>query len=249
VPPDDAWDRAPVALVLGVPFSPSEPAPPIARTVHALALAPHDGELRRRLGYPPSASARALPAAIEQALHQGREHLAPRGGYAVFPIDEQSPSGLGLGGSWVTGRVGEFLRGATRVAVFVVTAGEEISALAADEFARGDAVAAFALDALGSWAAEAAADALMLEVAAHLHAGEALSLRHSPGYCSMPLAEQQTLFGLVAAEDIGVALQPSLMMRPLKSVSGVVGLGPKACWSEQRSPCATCEDLGCPARR
>jgi hypothetical protein len=215
----------------------------------ALALGENDDELMRRLGYPGQAPRRPLPAPIEQALLDGRAHLAPKGCYALYAVDDMTPTQLLLGGLAIVGRVGDFFTGATRIAVFVATAGAAINAQARAAAERGDTVTSFALDALGSWAAEAAADALMTTIKKHLGRDEALSLRHSPGYCSMGLSEQRAIFALVAADAIGVSLQPSMIMSPLKSVSGLVALGSAACWSRQASPCATCSDEGCPARR
>ena len=220
-----------------------------------LKVEPKRSDLLRFLGYPHAAQTlRHLPELMEQALERGQVCLATAGVYALYDVGGRTDQSLTLGGVVITGRVGEFLRSARQVAVFVVTAGADISKMAQRLAANGDTVTAWALDALGSWAAEAAADALMARLAAHLGTNEVLSLRYSPGYCGMDLDEQAALFRLVRAEDIGVALQPSSrLMMPLKSISGLVGLerplrdlagnGPS------RSPCVRCGDLGCPVRR
>ena len=223
--------------------------PQLARILDPLPLANNDAELRRRLGYPADGASRTWPAPVEEALLAGRPHLAPRGVFALYPVGRSSSRGIELDGHWLAGRIGEFFAGAARVAVFVATVGAEISELARAAAARGDSLASFTLDALGSWATEAAADALMLAIEAQLQPGEALSQRHSPGYCSMSLATQQNLFALIDAAAVGVSLNPALMMTPLKSVSGLVALGPETNWAASLSPCATCEDLACPARR
>jgi len=138
---------------------------------------------------------------------------------------------------------------ADRVAAFVVTVGEEISKHATRVRLGGDAFAAWAIDAFGSWAAEAAADALMERVHRHLRNEEALTLRYSPGYCGMEMSQQRQLFRLVNARSVGVKLLPSLLMQPLKSISGLVGLGPKEAISSYRSPCDRCPQVGCHMRR
>ena len=220
-----------------------------AEIFDALVLGENEDELMRRLGYPGQSPKRPLPDLIKRALRDGRKHLAPKGAYALYAVEELTPKRLSLGGVAIAGRVGKFFTGAERIAVFVATAGASITAEARDAAQRGDTVTGFALDALGSYAAEAAADALMAKIQKHLGPGEGLSLRHSPGYCSMRLAEQRSIFALVEAGAIGISLLPSMMMSPLKSVSGLVALGPANCWSKQTSPCATCGDQGCPARR
>ena len=133
------------------------------------------------------------------------------------------------------------------MAVFAATVGEEISHLATTKI--GDAFSAWVVDAAGSWAAEAAADALMLRIRPHLSDGEELTLRYSPGYCGMGIGQQQKLFQLVRADAIGVTLMPSMLMHPLKSISGLVGLAPKEAVNLHRSPCDVCARVGCHMRR
>jgi hypothetical protein len=65
----------------------------------------------------------------------------------------------------------------------------------------------------------------------------------------MPLREQQTLFGLVDAAGIGVALLPTLIMRPVKSVSGLIGIGPAESITAQGTPCDRCLLDTCRMRR
>jgi hypothetical protein len=48
---------------------------------------------------------------------------------------------------------------------------------------------------------------------------------------------------------VGVRLMPSMLMHPLKSISGLVGLAPKEAVSSYHSPCDLCPRTGCPIRR
>jgi cobalamin-dependent methionine synthase I len=141
-----------------------------------------------------------------------------------------------------------FLGTATKVAVFVVTVGERLSVLAEEAWQKDDPLTAWMLDALGSWAAESTAEALMDRLGCQLGADESLTRRFSPGYPGLELSEQTAIFQLVEAETIGVTLRPSYFMHPLKSVSGLVGLVP--CRSgPSLSPCSQCPELGCHRRR
>ena len=50
--------------------------------------------------------------------------------------------------------------------------------------------------------------------------------RFSPGYCGWHVSEQKKLFPLFpSAEPCGIRLTDSSLMLPIKSVSGVIGLG------------------------
>jgi len=131
----------------------------------------------------------------------------------------------------------------------MVTVGSEITRRAEAHCRAGDAFTGLTLDAIGSWAAEAAAEALMEQLNSQLRTGESLTLRYSPGYCGMDLKQQRTLFKLAPAESIGISLLPSLLMQPLKSISGIVGLGPREVVGIHLSPCERCPQIDCHMRR
>lgn len=50
--------------------------------------------------------------------------------------------------------------------------------------------------------------------------------RYSPGYCGWHVSEQQKLFSLFpVASPCGIQLTDSSLMIPIKSVSGIIGVG------------------------
>jgi hypothetical protein len=196
-------------------------------------------ELYRYLGYPVNAApAPRLAEKIAEIAAEALASIRPRGIYSVYKVAEATDHSLKLNETTISGNIGEYLGAASRVAVFAVTVGEEISHLATSK--EGDAFAAWVVDSTGSWAVEAAADALMLRIRHYLNDGEELTLRYSPGYCGMEIGEQRKLFQLVQADAVGVTLMPSMLMHPLKSISGLVGLAPKEVVGQYRSPCELC---------
>jgi hypothetical protein len=227
------------------------PAALVAKICPELALAPLvPAELYRYLGYPREGSpAPPMAERIAQIVAEAQCCLHPRGAYAVCPVSSRTAHSLKLSDTTISGNIGEYLKEADRVAVFTVTVGEEISLLSESAAKSGDTFSALVMDAVGSWAAEAAADALMLYLRRHLRDEEELTLRYSPGYCGMEISQQSKLFHLVQAEAVGVKLMPSMLMHPLKSISGLVGLAPKEAVSSYRSPCDLCSRVGCPMRR
>ena len=64
----------------------------------------------------------------------------------------------------------------------------------------------------------------------------------------MSLAEQRKIFRLAQAEPNGISLLPSLLMEPLKSISGIVGLGPRSAVGKTPRP-VTLSVVGCHMRR
>ncbi len=234
----------------GPPIADAARAPIATEVCAELPLTPPAGEIYRCLGYPrdvlpPPPLQRTIAGLVATALPR----LQPRGTYSLYRCSTDGPHSLALGGLTIRGRIGEFLHGADRVAVFLVTVGDAISRLADGRCGEGDAMAGSVLDAVGSWAAEAAANALMQRLQARLGADDALTVRYSPGYCGMDLAEQRNLFRLAPAGAIGVTLLPSLLMQPLKSISGIVGLGHRDAVRSDLTPCDLCPLLNCHMRR
>lgn len=223
----------------------------VAEICPELALAPLvPAELHRYLGYPREGSpAPPMAERIAKVVADAQLCLRPCGAYAVYPVSSRTAHSLKLGDTTISGNIGEYLKDADRVAVFTVTVGEEISLLAESAAKSGDAFSALVLDAVGSWAAEAAADVLMQSVRRHLRDEEDLTLRYSPGYCGMEISQQSKLFQLMPEEAVGVSLMPSMLMHPLKSISGLVGLAPREAVSSYRSPCDLCPRTGCPMQR
>jgi cobalamin-dependent methionine synthase I len=136
------------------------------------------------------------------------------------------------------------------MAAFIATAGPDVERLASELMRQGDELAAMIVNAVGAERAEAA-EAMVIEQLreqAQKH-GFAPTLPYSPGYCGMALAEQHTLFSLFGDFDVGVTLTGSCLMRPLKSVSGLIGLGPAERVLAFGSPCDRCELYNCAMRR
>ena len=118
------------------------------------------------------------------------------------------------------------LRGSEAYALFVCTAGEEFEVFQQRLKTEGDMVRVFIADALGSVIAEKCADQMELTLQESI---DKLGWRHtnrfSPGYCGWHVSEQQKLFPLFDGHTCGITLTESSLMVPIKSVSGIIGLG------------------------
>lgn len=119
------------------------------------------------------------------------------------------------------------LRGSEAYAFFTATAGKAFEAYQEKLKQEGDMVKIYIADALGSILAEKTADALEIALEKELFKKEwKHTNRFSPGYCGWHVSEQQKLFSLFPIEEpCGIQLTPSSLMLPIKSVSGVIGLG------------------------
>ena len=118
------------------------------------------------------------------------------------------------------------LRGSEAYALFVCTAGVEYEEFQQRLKTEGDIVRVFIADALGSVIAEKCADQMELTLQESI---DKLGWRHtnrfSPGYCGWHVSEQQKLFPLFDGHTCGITLTESSLMVPIKSVSGIIGLG------------------------
>jgi hypothetical protein len=59
-------------------------------------------------------------------------------------------------------------------------------------------------------------------------AATAQTFLYSPGYCGWHISAQEPLFAVLRPQAIGMTLNASFLMSPLKSISGVLVSGPAA---------------------
>lgn len=123
--------------------------------------------------------------------------------------------------------IGRQLRGSEAFALFVATAGAEFEELQFRLKDDDDMVRTFIADSFGSVIAELTADMMERSLQSGIAArGWHHTNRFSPGYCGWHVSGQQQLFSLFAdGRTCGVRLTESSLMLPIKSVSGVIGLG------------------------
>jgi cobalamin-dependent methionine synthase I len=97
-------------------------------------------------------------------------------------------------------------------------------------------------------AVEKAMDAIQRKLAAKEgRIGKKLTNRFSPGYCDWPVGDQQQLFSLLPENFCGITLLETALMLPVKSVSGIIGIGEKVKYFDY--PCKFCTMQKCFRRR
>lgn len=184
------------------------------------------------LGYP--ADHRPPPRIekrIRPLLESARELAAARGAYRHLAVETAQEVGL------------EPLPAAGLV-IGLVTAGREIESRVTELLDSGAATDGLLLDAMGSVAAEEAADLLGLRIVGGVGADDAhappLSCRISPGYGRWPLASQTALFARLPHQELQIELRPSLLMVPRKSISFAMWMGADARPIAGLSGCEQC---------
>ena len=155
------------------------------------------------------ASARRWDAAVAAAIEEAQALARPRA--RVRALDEGELPSLVSSDTPLLA----IARGGPRWA-FVATLGGGPERQVREHFESKRFLEGLLLDAAASVAVEALCDLLEQECAreaAHLP-GEAR--RFSPGYCGWTLAAQAPLLTLLGVADLGITLEPSLFMIPLK---------------------------------
>ena len=136
--------------------------------------------------------------------------------------------------------------GSVQFAIFASTAGREFQQYQDKLKAEGDLLKIFIVDSIGSSIAESAGDYLEIKLEEKIG-----SLKHtnrfSPGYCGWHLTEQKKLFHLFRDYSNVISLTESCLMIPIKSISGIIGIGEKV--KEKIYGCQYCEMKNCYKRR
>jgi hypothetical protein len=134
------------------------------------------------------------------------------------------------------------LKGSERFALFAATAGEAFQAYQNAIGKEGDILKTFIVDIIGTCIAESAGNQMELllekEIGKMPH-----TARFSPGYCGWHLSGQRELFRLLDGNPCGIELSEVCLMMPIKSISGVIGIGSEVI--ENQYGCRFCELENC----
>jgi hypothetical protein len=188
---------------------------------------------------------------IDQARQVFAESAHPRGVYQTITLTDFEQVYRGEGENDENTPVEQVIEEAVELALFVVTLGGEVSQHIEDFFAAGNAADGYILDQVASYAADELA-----QIAGHRFReskpgkdGTAV-LPYSPGYCGWNVSGQPALFAHLEPAEIGITLNASCLMHPLKSVSGVLVVAPVEAHSFSPSfpCCASCTTLACQDR-
>lgn len=183
---------------------------------------------------------------IEKELSFLDEVASVSGGYSIVPDVQLQVSSLEIEGRKF--QIGEqlcgYYSGMEKAAIFVCTAGDEVSKRSKELFEKGDLIEGYLVDVLGSVLVEKAMDQLQVKIHAECLQYELnITNRYSPGYCDWNVGEQQQLFSFFPDQFCGISLSESSLMSPAKSVSGIIGIGEKV--SYQKHVCGACSSRNC----
>ncbi len=149
-------------------------------------------------------------------------------------------------------RAGRFvsrkMRRATRTAFFVCTAGPAIGERIEALNREGDVMGGYVADIVGTLLVERITGYVHKRIGEEAAAeGLKVTNMYSPGYCDWNVEEQHVLFRLFPEGICGVWLKESGLMVPVKSISGLIGIGRDVTYDPNR--CAGCDRTDCMYRQ
>ena len=196
-------------------------------------------DVYEQMGYHDAQPDKATQQETATILKEVSQWLRPR--FSYFVVNKQPDFKMG-------NIILRQLRGSEAFALFICTSGLEFETYQQRLKEQGDMVRVFIADALGSVIAEKCADQMEKALQESIDKlGWMHTNRFSPGYCGWHVSQQQLLFPLFQGHTCGVKLTDSSLMIPIKSVSGIIGLGEKV--RKLEYTCGLCDFKQCYKRK
>jgi hypothetical protein len=194
----------------------------------AIGLTP--AHIEWAMGYHTGQSPEPLPELIAELLIEAPGHIEGRAGARTLPpecVTIQQDCMQLQGVTFHTGtRIARLLDVSESMAVFAATVGLSTDAWIKGFYERGDPMRGYIADTIGSEAVEGAAKWLEERIIDRaIESSLYTTSPFSPGYCDWGVQEQHMLFSLLPDDFCGIRLTDSALMLPIKSVSGVIGIG------------------------
>lgn len=145
----------------------------------------------------------------------------------------------------------KILRNAESVVILLATAGDRVTQEAKRLMADGKQGQALAIDAVGSAMVVEAMKVLTDQVSSDAaQRGYGTTLRVGPGYTGWHFGDQAILFRFFEGRaGLPVTMSDGIMMRPQKSLLGMVGLNPGGKKAPEIEPCRLCDLQNCMMRK
>ena len=174
---------------------------------------------------------------IDEVIAELPRYCEIKAGFRLVDVKKtpDRSNGLYFGGKFfkldkiVTGQ----LKKSEKAALFLCTIGPGIERRSKQLLKSGEIMLSYIFDVAASVAAESVTNILHDRIKERmLSRGLNITNRYSPGYCNWSVAEQQLLFSFFPRNFCGVSLTDSSLMIPIKSVSGIIGVGRKVKWKD-----------------
>lgn len=194
-------------------------------------------EISRLLGYPEGNLPEPFSGYLDEAIRRAGDLCQIHGATYIsnqLRFSDKKDKLMVSGTELAIGRtVAKEIRYSEEIVLFICTAGEKISELSHRLLLGENPVLGYVYDILGSVVADSAAATIQQEIGKLVApGGQLITNRYSPGYCQWNLTDQFSLFSFFPENCCGISLNSSALMHPVKSVSGLFGIGKRVKYRE-----------------
>ena len=195
-----------------------------------ISIDPPREKIYRRLGYKKkttSISSKQLKE-TELFINEASTFISLKGVFLLLKINHNDGEKIILSGdtTFHSKKLSAFLRDCTEAVLIGATAGNAIMDAIKKKTSQNDLAAAVVYDATASEMTDGALDWLMDYINRILRRENKYLLprRFSAGYADLDLENQKTIHEILQMEKIGIAITPSFILIPEKSVTAISGI-------------------------
>ena len=194
-------------------------------------------EIELSIGYPENTLPEYFNSIIKDITGRFSELCEIKAGYRIAGMNKPGDRSDGLiieNIFFETDRiVVSQIKKSGQAAIFACTIGSKMERWSKQLLAEGDPAKSYLVDCMASLAVESAVNSLHDFIGKQMkEQGLKITNRYSPGYCKWPVNDQHNLFSLLPDNFCGIKLNESALMSPIKSVSGIIGIGKDVEWRE-----------------
>ena len=190
-----------------------------------------------------------IPPEVEDLFHQGIEEFKtlsdPKGFYKPISKKELEDIYQGKGQNEPETPIELIYKRSGHLALFICTLGKMVSNRIDILMKEKDYPLGYMLDRIASESAELAVEKAEQHFTNHTNSEK--TLLYSPGYCGWHITAQEKIFKFLKPETIGVTINESCLMAPVKSVSGILMAGSKSIHNFKNNYpfCRYCQNFAC----
>ena len=204
--------------------------------------------IERVMGYSPNTIPEPFPEMIDEILSMASEYCDIQGGCIIHNDISFNKTNHSIIIQNITLDIHKIiyhqLKEAEQVALFACTAGSKIGEWSKQLMAEGDLMRGYIVDVVGSEIVEEAMDKIQDTLSQLMKTNELyITNRYSPGYCDWNVSQQHKLFALLPPNFCTIKLSDTALMNPIKSVSGIIGIGANVHHSNYT--CQICDSQNC----
>ncbi len=185
---------------------------------------------------------------FEQGIEEFKSLSDPIGFYKPIAQKELEDIYEGKGQNEMETPIKLIYKRSDQLALFICTLGEKVSKRIDILMKEKDYPLGYMLDRIASESAELVVEKAEQHFANCTNSKKALL--YSPGYCGWHITAQEKIFKFLKPETIGVTINESSLMTPVKSVSGILIAGKRSNhnFKNNYSFCKSCQNFACRER-